>query len=192
MTERTLSVLVVEDNPIHAEMLGWWLAEESYFHYEVELADTFSKTRQMLLDRMRECKADPKKPPFDIVILDLMLPNGAGIYLVRQLRVIDPDCVLLIWTGMKNDDEEVEILEALADEYIVKGDVDSEGFRRIVRRWAIRVQSKKKRKEAVEESGIAEAQQSTRELLQECEKDPRKPPFAPEEIRVGTGSSKSK
>ncbi len=54
------------------------------------------------------------------VLLDLQLPDGGGLGLVREFRGIAPDVPLLIVTGQRSDADIVRGLEAGADDYLVK------------------------------------------------------------------------
>ncbi len=176
MTERVLTVLLIEDDPIQAEMVRGWLAEETSFQYIVRSVANFAMAKESMAEY-----------DFDLVVLDLILPNGAGIALVKQVRILRPECTLLIWTGMQNDREEVDCLEALADEYVVKSSVDGEGFRRIARRWAIRIKARRRR--IADTSDMTELGQSLQQTLQECERDPKKPPYPQETLTRETDRS---
>lgn len=57
---------------------------------------------------------------FDLVIMDLMLPDTNGIALCRQLRRHDSDIPVLMLTALDRVDDKVSGLEAGADDYLVK------------------------------------------------------------------------
>ncbi|MEA3019285.1 MAG: two-component system, OmpR family, response regulator PrrA, partial [Actinomycetota bacterium] len=57
---------------------------------------------------------------FDLVILDVQLPDGSGLDLVRQLRSFAPDAHAIIVSGASSEDERVAGLAAGADDYVVK------------------------------------------------------------------------
>ena len=57
---------------------------------------------------------------FDLVILDVHLPDGSGLDLVRRLRSISPDAHAVIVSGAATEDERVAGLAAGADDYVVK------------------------------------------------------------------------
>ncbi len=56
----------------------------------------------------------------DAVLLDLQLPDGSGLALVREFRAASADVPLIIVTGQRGDADIVEGLEAGADDYLVK------------------------------------------------------------------------
>jgi DNA-binding response OmpR family regulator len=58
--------------------------------------------------------------PYDVIVLDLMLPRLNGFDLTRRLRERNVDTPILILTGRDAVDDRVAGLEAGADDYLVK------------------------------------------------------------------------
>jgi DNA-binding response OmpR family regulator len=58
--------------------------------------------------------------PYDVIVLDLMLPRLNGFDLTRRLRERSVDTPILILTGRDAVDDRVAGLEAGADDYLVK------------------------------------------------------------------------
>jgi two-component system OmpR family response regulator len=58
--------------------------------------------------------------PYDVIVLDLMLPRLNGFDLTRRLRERSVDVPILILTGRDAVDDRVAGLEAGADDYLVK------------------------------------------------------------------------
>lgn len=57
---------------------------------------------------------------FDLVLLDLGLPDLDGVEVCRQIREIQPGCVLVILTARRDEMDVVVGLEAGADDYLTK------------------------------------------------------------------------
>ena len=57
---------------------------------------------------------------FDLVLLDLGLPDLDGVDVCRQLRVRQPGCVLVMLTARRDEMDVVVGLEAGADDYLTK------------------------------------------------------------------------
>jgi DNA-binding response OmpR family regulator len=98
-------VLVVEDQRSLLRNLERGLAEEKY---EVVPASTVGEAEDA-------CAQNP-----DLVVLDLMLPDGSGIDLLRRLRGRGFRQPILVLTARDAIDDRVEGLDAGADDYLVK------------------------------------------------------------------------
>ena len=101
-----LSVLVVEDEPSVAKALRDGLAGEGY---DVATAGTGEEGYFLASTR-----------PFDLVVLDRMLPGRDGLEILRALRqkgILDP---VLVLTARDSVEDRVEGLDAGADDYLAK------------------------------------------------------------------------
>ncbi len=58
--------------------------------------------------------------PFDLVLLDLGLPDIDGVAVCRDLRVRQPECILVMLTARREEMDVVVGLEAGADDYLTK------------------------------------------------------------------------
>src|SRR5438309_3454244 len=101
-----MRALVVEDHPRMSLLLERGLQEEGY---AVDVART-------VLDGMAlaaECD-------FDVIVLDVMLPDGDGIDALRELRRRERWAPVLILTAKDAVEDRVRGLDAGADDYLVK------------------------------------------------------------------------
>ena len=99
-------ILIVEDDREMCRFLAELLAEEGY---QIEIAhDGLS-----VLDRF-------KPNSFDLTITDLMMPRMKGTELVRHLRDIDPDAMILLITAFGSIESAVEAMSAGAFHYLTK------------------------------------------------------------------------
>jgi len=99
------TILVVEDDPTLSETLAYNLRAEE--HVPVLAADAPSAIR---LARER--------PP-DLVLLDLMLPGGSGLEVLKDLRSFSSAPVIIL-TARDDDLDRVLGLEIGADDYMTK------------------------------------------------------------------------
>jgi DNA-binding response OmpR family regulator len=58
--------------------------------------------------------------PIDLVLLDLGLPDLDGVHVARELRSLQPDCVIVMLTARREEMDVVVGLEAGADDYLTK------------------------------------------------------------------------
>ncbi|MBG6140401.1 MULTISPECIES: MtrAB system response regulator MtrA [Longispora] len=98
-------VLVVDDDPALAEMLGIVLRSEGF-------APSFVADGERALPAFREARPD-------IVLLDLMLPGMSGIDVCRLIRA--ESGVPIVMLTAKSDTVDIVLgLESGADDYVVK------------------------------------------------------------------------
>jgi DNA-binding response OmpR family regulator len=99
-------LLVVEDEESIAEPLRQLLERDGY-------AVTHVRTGAEALDRL-----DAER--YDLLLLDLGLPDGDGLDVCRQARRVDPDLRVVILTARSEELDTVVGLDAGADDYITK------------------------------------------------------------------------
>jgi DNA-binding response OmpR family regulator len=68
----------------------------------------------------RSALRDATLTRFDLVLLDLGLPDLDGVEVCRELRVRQPGCVIVMLTARKDEMDVVVGLEAGADDYLTK------------------------------------------------------------------------
>jgi DNA-binding response OmpR family regulator len=68
----------------------------------------------------REAISFGTERPFDLVLLDLMLPDIDGVEVCRRLRRARPTLHILMLTARGSEDDKVAGLEAGADDYLTK------------------------------------------------------------------------
>ena len=99
-------IVVVEDDQAIADMLCLHLKEQ---HYQVTHIDDGLQARQFLLQQN-----------YDLVVLDIMLPNYNGLDICKELRQVRPITPILLLTSMSGEADRVIGLELGADDYLTK------------------------------------------------------------------------
>jgi DNA-binding response OmpR family regulator len=103
MTKR---ILIIEDNPDLANLLENHLMDLAF---QVDLA----------FDG-KEGLAKAERTPYDLIILDLMLPRMDGLEACRRLRARPPYTPILMLTAKSTEMDRVLGLEMGADDYVTK------------------------------------------------------------------------
>jgi two-component system KDP operon response regulator KdpE len=111
----SLRILLVEDDRELRKTLRDALAVEGY---EVLTAASLSEGLA-LLQHARSDALAPDAPPVDLVILDLGLPDGDGETLLTRLRKRHALPVIVI-SARQADGQKIQLLDAGADDYLVK------------------------------------------------------------------------
>lgn len=104
---RPKKILLVEDEPHLAFNLEYNLKEEGY-------VVACAATGHIALEKWR------REGPFDLVVLDVMLPEIDGMSLARQFRSESQKTGLLMLTARATEADIVMGLEAGADDYMTK------------------------------------------------------------------------
>ncbi|TVY07444.1 response regulator transcription factor [Paenibacillus cremeus] len=100
------TILVIEDEPTLARLLTYNLAQEGY---ETKVADHGSDGLQIAMQQ-----------PFDLIILDIMLPGMNGFEILSKLRQKGNKTPVIILTARNAEEEVVQGLKYGADDYITK------------------------------------------------------------------------
>ncbi len=99
-------ILVVDDEAFIRENLERILAEDGYRPYSTANGD----------EAIREVNEEE----IDLVLLDLNLGNRSGLDVLRAMREVDPDVLVIIITGYGTVESAVEALKLGAYDYIKK------------------------------------------------------------------------
>ena len=99
-------IIIVEDDPSIAEMLQYHLRD---LGYEVKHFDNGATARVYLAEA-----------EYDLVLLDIMLPEYNGLDLCRELRQQRPSVPIMLLTSLDSETDRVVGLELGADDYLTK------------------------------------------------------------------------
>ncbi len=108
-------ILVVDDEALISETVSLALTEEGYD------VTTIQDGRSALSLLIPDKTSKPRQPlPFDLLILDLMLPGVNGLDICRLLRREGSNILILILSARSSETDRVVGLEVGADDYLVK------------------------------------------------------------------------
>lgn len=101
-----MKILIVEDDADLREILSRSLRDERYL---VETAATY-----------REAHSKAMIYEYDAILLDIMLPDGSGLDLLRDLAAAERHSNVIILSAKDSIDDKVEGLNLGADDYLPK------------------------------------------------------------------------
>ena len=113
MVEQNIKVLLVEDNEEHAQLLRQLLLESNDPVFEVE---RYAALRPAL-DAL-------EMPGFNLVLLDLSLPDSEGLNTFQRMQNRVPDLPVVVLSGMDDEVLALETMQKGAQDYLVKGKGD--------------------------------------------------------------------
>ncbi|MBM3846393.1 MAG: PAS domain S-box protein [Verrucomicrobia bacterium] len=115
-------LLLVEDNPGDASLLRSHLSDLPGQRFEVLHAITLRQALDSLGNRT-----------FDLVLLDLSLPDSQGIHTFSKLNEAHPHLPIIVLTGFESEELASEALMGGAQDYLPKRDLDSRLLGRSIR-----------------------------------------------------------
>lgn len=133
-------VLLIEDNPADARLIREMLASAPLNGAQCCLC-----WEQRLEDGIAQLQAGG----VDIVLLDLGLPGSTGIETVQRLfRQVPRTPTLIVLSGLSDEEVAVQALQAGAQDYLIKGQIDAAMLARAMRYARGRAQADEALREA--------------------------------------------
>lgn len=114
MLSRSLRVLLVEDNPTDVLLVEVAFEEMAAFAPELTHADSLASAQQALDD-----------DSFDVVLIDLNLPDGQGLGNFERLQEHAPQTPMIVLTGLDDEELAIEAIARGAADYLIKGATDA-------------------------------------------------------------------
>ncbi|MBC7423648.1 MAG: PAS domain S-box protein [Ferruginibacter sp.] len=113
-TTTTRNILIVEDNPGDFVLINEYLNEE-FYQPRVEHAKTFIAAKGLL----------KSGNTFDIILLDLSLPDGSGEFLVSQMAILAGLIPVIVLTGYSDKAFGIKTLSMGMADYLLKDDLSA-------------------------------------------------------------------
>ena len=142
-----IRVLLVEDNPGDARLLQLTLDEAGTDQFVLTHAKRHDEALKYL-----------KEEEFDIILLDLSLPDSQGLDTFTSTRAKAPDVPIIMLTGLDDESLALESMQHGAQDYLVKGQVDEKLLTRSIK-YAI--------ERSRVEMALRESEETARRLAQE-------------------------
>jgi DNA-binding response OmpR family regulator len=157
-----MRILIVEDERKYLDILLRSLKGEGYTADGVGMA---SDAVEYL-----------KSYHYDLVILDLQLPDGTGNSLLRRMRETGHTMPVLVLTAQSELESKVENFQAGADDYVVKPVAMAE--------LAIRIQALLRRGPALQENVLKVADLEINRLTRQVKRDGKRIELSPKEYSL--------
>lgn len=121
-TEKHSKLLLIEDNPGDARLVEILLEESDFKNYSIVNHITLS-----------EGMAAIEKEDFDVVMLDLSLPDSRGFETLQQLITRFPDVNVIVMTGFSDKTLGLDAVKAGAQDFLMKGGFDADMLSKTLR-----------------------------------------------------------
>ncbi len=122
MSDKYTRILLIEDNLGYVRLIQKLLTLSNQVEYQIECADHLSAGLEYLV-----------KGEIDVVLLDLGLPDSQGLDTLGKVHAQAPAVPIVVVTGLDDETLGVQAVHQGAQDYLVKGDIDSKTLRRVIR-----------------------------------------------------------
>ena len=117
----TLRVLIVEDNPADALCLTEALEETNGRKVAISHVETLAEGKERL-----------EKEDFNVLVLDLGLPDSQGIETFLRMRNSAPSVPIVVMSGLDDETLAMQAVPGGAQDYLLKGKWDGEVLKRSI------------------------------------------------------------
>lgn len=115
-------ILLIEDDLNDADLLCELLELVPQFNFQVSHSSFLSKAFQHLSQEI-----------FDVVLLDLSLPDSHGLVTVKSVYTQMPTVPIIVLSGLEDESVAIEAVQEGAQDYLVKGKFDGDSLVRAIR-----------------------------------------------------------
>lgn len=109
---RPIRVLLVDDNAIEARLVGANLADLVERRFEIER-----------VGRLSDAIARVPRDGYDVVLLDLTLPDSQGRNTFDRVMAAQPTAPVIVYSGLDDLDLGEQLVRDGASDYLVKGEL---------------------------------------------------------------------
>jgi len=114
--------LLVEDNSGDARLIKEYLSETQKAPFEIQVTERLSDGLNVLRDKR-----------FDLVLLDLNLPDSSGIETLIKVKAEARKTAIIVLTGLNDEEVAVKALQKGAQDYLVKDQINPNLLSRAIR-----------------------------------------------------------
>ena len=111
--EKNIKILLIEDNLGDTYLIEENLEEFADFSYEIKNVETLNEALSVLDNQ-----------PFDVILLDLVLPDSHGINTFLSIHNINPLVPIIILTGVSDKTIESYAIKEGAHDFLIKGQTE--------------------------------------------------------------------
>ena len=122
MADKPIVILLVEDNSGDRRLISEMLAEASNVTFDVKYADRLQAAMEYL-DQNR----------VEVILLDLGLPDSQGLETLKRVYAQVSELPIVVLTGLNDEMIGVQAVNEGAQDYLIKGQVDTHLLRRTIR-----------------------------------------------------------
>ena len=147
-----ISVLLIDDDALDRKLVKVALSDTGVqVKFKTDTAESLTAAGELMA-----------RKSFDVVLLDLGLPDSKGIETVKKFRQLNAEVPVVVLTGLEDEEGAIAAIKAGADDYVAKGKLLKDLIVRSIRYTIERKKTELKLRQAKQE---AEALQAETELV---------------------------
>jgi len=135
VSDKSVSILLIEDNPGDRRLICEMLAEAGNVNFDVHYADRLQAGLEHL-----------SQNGVEVILLDLDLPDSQGLETLRKAYAGASEMPIVVLTGRNDEMIGVQAINEGAQDYLIKGQVDTQLLRRTIRYAIERKQAEEREK----------------------------------------------
>lgn len=143
MHTTSLRVLLLEDNPINARVVEEMLRHSESYAFQVQRAEDLVAALDLLA-----------RDNFDVALVDLMLPDSEGLETYLTVQRHSPRLPIVVLSGLENKALAISAVEKGAQDYLTKGNLNTEALVHAISYAVARSQSSPGQNFAAQESAV--------------------------------------
>lgn len=121
-SDRSIEILLVEDNPAHADSIEELLIEAEQTLFTITNVQRLGSALKLL-----------SEVNFDAILLDLSLPDSQGLDTIAQTKAKAQNIPIIVLTALNDRNNAIAALRQGAQDYLVKGKFDGELLAKSIR-----------------------------------------------------------
>jgi len=138
MEQKIIRMLLVEDEPPVARSVARLVVEASEGRFRITQVERLAEALQRLVT-----------DPFDVLLLDLSLPDSSGLLTLMRVHAQARSLPIVILTGLDDQSTALDAVREGAQDYVLKGQLDG---RMLVRTLHYAIERKRLERETLEVS----------------------------------------
>lgn len=154
--KQTVRILLIEDNPGDVRLIQEMLKEGDYFRFKLSCVDRLDEAMKLIDGEV-----------FDVLLLDLGLPDSQKLDTIRRVNYKTPHLPIVVVTGLANEMLGIEAVRDGAQDYLIKGQIDSNLLNHSIRYSIERKKVENELKQKIDEIGRINKLMVDRELRME-------------------------
>jgi len=122
LADKPIVILLVEDNPGDRRLIREMLAEASNVTFDVQYADRLEAATEYL-----------DHNGVEVILLDLGLPDSQGLATLKKIHAQVSRTPIVVLTGLNDETVGLQAVNEGAQDYLIKGQVDTDLLKRTIR-----------------------------------------------------------